>query len=431
MRIAKLPRYAVGWYVDRVGRIRSGQVLFWTTAEVVCMSLSLLSLLTLAGLAAARWVGWAGPWWLGRYLLPVALAGAVGYLTNLIAVTMLFRPYGRGDDHPIGVLGPIWPQGLVPRHKDELAEAAGRSVAQRLLTPETIAEEVGVLVDRALSDRDFQRRLRQSLGPVIRERLPAVVSTLTPEILRFIRQMVAGGFTRENLNRLFAEVLEPWLRAPGNREKLVDAVVNLMRESVPQVLDWLRLMAERFREQSAWNRMRLWLAERSGTLDWEELRGQLHEHLGDAETRQVVMERLEGALLSLRDQLGQAELEPVVATLQSRASDYLGELVEAQLGQVLPDLGHRIADDPRFWRWLESEGVPALRPYAMDWLATHGLEVIRRHFDVAGRVRSAIETMDVRQVHELINEASARHLGAIQVLGYALGLLAGLTLLLV
>ena len=36
-----------------------------------------------------------------------------------------------------------------------------------------------------------------------------------------------------------------------------------------------------------------------------------------------------------------------------------------------------------------------------------------------------IDKMDVREFHQVVNEVAARHLGAIQVLGYLLGSIAG------
>ena len=84
-----------------------------------------------------------------------------------------------------------------------------------------------------------------------------------------------------------------------------------------------------------------------------------------------------------------------------------------------------------YHRWLAEQGTPSVRPYAMAWLEGQGLDVIKEHFDVAGRAASAIEGMDLPKVHHMINDASARHLGAIQVLGYILGFIAGALLLLV
>ena len=63
--------------------------------EIVCFPLSWLSLLALLGQTVLALCGYKEflPNWLLTYVLPLLLSGAIGYLTNWIAIMMLFRPY--------------------------------------------------------------------------------------------------------------------------------------------------------------------------------------------------------------------------------------------------------------------------------------------------------------------------------------------------
>lgn len=45
--------------------------------------------------------------------------------------------------------------------------------------------------------------------------------------------------------------------------------------------------------------------------------------------------------------------------------------------------------------------------------------------DIQGRIKKAVEAMDVEEFHDKINEAAAQHLGAIQVFGLILGAAVG------
>ena len=56
--------------------------------------------------------------------------------------------------------------------------------------------------------------------------------------------------------------------------------------------------------------------------------------------------------------------------------------------------------------------------------------LIVEKLDVRGRIRAAVDPMDMREFHDMINEVSAQHLGAIQVLGYGLGGVVGAVTLL-
>jgi uncharacterized membrane protein YheB (UPF0754 family) len=68
-----------------------------------------------------------------------------------LAVRMLFRPR-----NPVKLLGlTIFPQGMIPRHRDRLATAIGKAVGEELVSKETVLEE--------LFEKDFLRRKIQSL----------------------------------------------------------------------------------------------------------------------------------------------------------------------------------------------------------------------------------------------------------------------------
>jgi uncharacterized membrane protein YheB (UPF0754 family) len=74
-----------------------------------------------------------------------------GYIGAWLAVRMLFRPR-----NPIKWFGlTIFPQGMIPRHRDRLASAIGRAVGEELVSQETVLDE--------LFEKDFLRRKIQSV----------------------------------------------------------------------------------------------------------------------------------------------------------------------------------------------------------------------------------------------------------------------------
>lgn len=57
-----------------------------------------------------------------------------GYGAAWLAVRMLFRPH-----HPVKFLGvTVWPQGMIPRHRERLAQTIGNAVGNELVSQETI-----------------------------------------------------------------------------------------------------------------------------------------------------------------------------------------------------------------------------------------------------------------------------------------------------
>ena len=124
-----------------------------------------------------------------RALVTIGLAALAGGLTNTVAIWMLFRPY-----EPPKVLGK-WRlrffQGAVPKNHSKLAAAIGRTVGNRLLTPEdltnTFAEvEFREAFDQKLADlvSEILNKKRGSLREMIPEDAMGEVESLIDQALQ-------------------------------------------------------------------------------------------------------------------------------------------------------------------------------------------------------------------------------------------------------
>lgn len=97
------------------------------------------------------------------------VGGVIGYITNAIAIRMLFRPF-----EPVYLFGrrlPLTP-GLIPKEKGRLARAVGEIVASRLLNAETLesaltSPQMLARVEQAV-DQALERagRDRRTLGEI-------------------------------------------------------------------------------------------------------------------------------------------------------------------------------------------------------------------------------------------------------------------------
>jgi uncharacterized membrane protein YheB (UPF0754 family) len=84
-----------------------------------------------------------------RYVIAIAwvlIATLHGYGAAWLAIRMLFRPY-----RPVKLFGiTVWPQGMIPRHRERLAQTIGNAVGNELVSQETVLE--------ALFEADFFHR---------------------------------------------------------------------------------------------------------------------------------------------------------------------------------------------------------------------------------------------------------------------------------
>jgi uncharacterized membrane protein YheB (UPF0754 family) len=73
------------------------------------------------------------------WVLPPVVGALIGYVTNAVAIKMLFRPLK--ELRLFGIRLPFTP-GILPRERHKLADSIGRMVEHELLTPEVLKERL-------------------------------------------------------------------------------------------------------------------------------------------------------------------------------------------------------------------------------------------------------------------------------------------------
>lgn len=72
-----------------------------------------------------------------RFIMPILLGAIIGYITNWLAIKMLFRPYY--EKKIFGLHIPFTP-GLIPKEMNRIAKSIGETVSVHLLSPETVTD---------------------------------------------------------------------------------------------------------------------------------------------------------------------------------------------------------------------------------------------------------------------------------------------------
>lgn len=140
------------------------------------------------------------------YAGPPVIGAFIGYLTNKVAIRMLFRPLKAW--RVFGLRLPMTP-GVIPSKRHELAENIGKMVGEHLLT----AQDIGT----ALSMEPFQVHLHSLVDDRVRDILQSDLGptlTIVPEKfrpyakvgLRTLKYQVKGGIRGYLQSDAFAEV---------------------------------------------------------------------------------------------------------------------------------------------------------------------------------------------------------------------------------
>jgi len=88
--------------------------------------------------------------------LPPIIGAAIGWLTNYVAIKLLFRPHV-----PFNVLG--WRvQGVIPKRRKEIAHSIARTIEKELLSSEDLA--------KALSGLNWESEIERTVEEVVEHR---------------------------------------------------------------------------------------------------------------------------------------------------------------------------------------------------------------------------------------------------------------------
>lgn len=264
------------------------------------------------------------------YLAPPLLGAMIGYVTNYIAIRMLFRPLRAW--RIFGLRVPLTP-GIIPSRRQELAQRIGDMVGSHLVTAEEVAG--------ALQKPGFQGELRQAvagklgalldrdLGPLaelvpdkFKERFRELTQTLRWKALRALFEYLEsqpfrvrletwlqekeedllakepahmlGALQRAALERHLRRKAAGWLQS----EKVARQAGQLVDEQLQKLLESDRPLRE-FVPRELLEGARQWIEE-----ELPALVERLLTLLQDTEVRQRIAERASEALAEFTASLG-------------------------------------------------------------------------------------------------------------------------------
>ncbi len=167
-------------------------------------------------------------------LIPPVAGGIIGYFTNDLAITMLFRPY-----KPLYVGGKQLPftPGLIPRNQERLARRIADAILGSLLTPEELqnlarrllqVQRVKAVIYWLLetSITQIKEQSEQRSAQVLANILRDFFGGALPRLIKVWSRR--EDFLEPQLNQLFDQVLVELQLSDEQAEKLADWLLSVM-----------------------------------------------------------------------------------------------------------------------------------------------------------------------------------------------------------
>ncbi|MCA1632965.1 MAG: DUF445 domain-containing protein [Acidobacteria bacterium] len=222
-----------------------------------------------------------------------------GYGAAWLAVRMLFRPH-----RPVKFLGlTVWPQGMIPRHRERLAQTIGNAVGNELVSQETV---VHALFETGF----FRRKVETFVGSFTEELLNKNYTTFIDAIPKAARARVLDAISALQLR--IADYIAGILRS----EETAEAVRLFIDRRVDE------LLAQRLGDAVGAETF-----EQALGFVEERFRGVVNERGFEAKVQQFVSARVE-ELAASRTTLAEMFTPETVAVIKERVDRQVPPIVQ-------------------------------------------------------------------------------------------------------
>lgn len=315
-----------------------------------------------------------------QYIIAPLLGGIIGYITNDIAIRMLFRPHTA--KYICGFHVPFTP-GIIPKEKGRIAEAIGGVISENLMNQEVL-----------------QRYL------------------LSDEMLIKIRTSVDVFFQRQKNNN---ETVEEFLRHYLSQEEIDSIVLNVNSNITGQVKE--KLQDPAIGEQIAHLAMDH-LADKFSKNGAHELLAGIGGAFGGLRGAAAAMfsGNIVGRFLNMLR-------EPTEKFLASNINSMMCNNGSAIVSNMISDETNKLFDTPVSTLLNGKDEqirqiVSSIESIYKKTINDH-LPKILQSIDISKIVRERINEMDVNETEKLIFQVMDKELKAIVWLGAGLGLIMG------
>ena len=191
------------------------------------------------------------------FIVPPLAGAIIGFVTNIIAIRMLFRPLK--EIRVFGIRLPFTP-GILPRQRKNLAINIGSMVERELLTPE-------ILRDR-LSRKDVRDKIKQAISlftenilektpkglssgslNILLEKAPSALEKAYPVLTSAVMEFVNRKDIRREIESKGRIILQNIMAQLNSLQRFIFSVSQYdqtLQEKMPKIIDDLAVTLDKF-----------------------------------------------------------------------------------------------------------------------------------------------------------------------------------------
>ena len=148
----------------------------------------------------------------GIWLLPPLLGALIGYVTNTLAVKMLFRPHKKWKLGKVPF--PLTP-GVIPRNREELSQNIAEITANQLLHPDTLKEQVSSsnLSLASTLEKSIQKRIQDLKVQHLKDKTSQTQNSFTEKLPKELQSPFIKLYSSTKAQ--VQKFLREWTKSPS------------------------------------------------------------------------------------------------------------------------------------------------------------------------------------------------------------------------
>ena len=167
-----------------------------------------------------------------QFLVMILISGTIGWITNWVAIKMLFRPHKEIN------FGLFKIQGLIPKRRAEIGSGIANIIQNELISVKDVISNI----DR----EEFSKRLDSSIDKVLEKNLKAKVKEKFPVLQMFFTDRMAKDVSNtikdiimENQEKIF-EIFSNYAEENINFEVIIsDKISNFSLDKLEEIITLL------------------------------------------------------------------------------------------------------------------------------------------------------------------------------------------------
>jgi len=375
----------------------------------------------------------------------IILSSMVGYFTNFLAITMLFKPKNRSK-HGI--------QGLIPGNQDEIAERLGDGISENFFNSTDLIDYIqrndliassisgiSTYVEERLENPQYQRSITNWILMTFQSNSPRLFYLLQQvsdvNLSQYLHDKVDLGKLIKELVQLIEKNIED---GTIDLTKISKELTNFIHNHIPEIskviYDQLNKIIEK---QGALKRNILKVATWTFDVDEEMIEENLTDLVSSPDFRHRIYKYLEEGVNRFTEYLSSEKGNREINRYYRKA---VIELLDKFRLKGVPFLLTEIDEflqKESSWRKIENNIKRGLNfaketlektiaSEKFDSFLDKSMPTILERIKISSIVTEKVKAYDTTNLEKMIRDASGEHLGAIEVLGGVLGGFVGIAL---